>query len=232
MTTKEKEIENKLKELKNYFIEIELDFNGNENCVVGGVLENRYLFKELVEIIENNSEINKPNLFLDYIRINYINTIIIAILRQVDKNSGSKSLINFLYDIYNNTELIIKEHFISRYSFIEQGNKDFEENFGNLQYIDPDIVYRDIGNLLFYTKEIKNIRNKRIAHRDKKKKLKFIVNFDVLDNAIDVMEDIFKKYYLLFQSNDDCFAGLPAGILYSGNDGICETDIFRVPWIK
>ena len=232
MTTKEKEIENKLEELKKYFVDIELDFYGDEDCVVVGIMENRYIFKEFVKIIENNSEINKSNLFLDYIRINYINTIIIAILRQIDKHKDSKSLISFLYNIYNNTELITKEHFISQYSNVERGNRDFEENFGNLKYIDPGIVYKDIENLLFCTKEIRNVRNKRIAHKDKGKVL-FEISFNVLDKAVDLMDDIFKKYYLLLGQNDkNCVVGLPSSLLCFRGGKSCETDIFRVPWIK
>lgn len=210
--------------------EIKIDFAGND-AYVGGALENRFLFKRLVEIIENNPKVNKPNIFLDYIKINYITTIIVAICRQIDRDQDSRSLINLLYEIYDNAEEITKKWFASQYKTIgeEYGKKNFKENFGNLEHVDPAIIYADIGNLIFYTKEIKRFRNKRVAHLDKNKEIKFDIDFSTLNKAIDLIERIINKYYLLL-TGDDLGSLLPANILCFRDDGSDEENIFCAPW--
>lgn len=211
--------------------EIENDFIGNDNHVVGGALENRFLFIRLKEIVESNPKINKPNIFLDYIKINYVSTLIVAICRQIDEDQGSISLINLLYEIYDNVEKITKIWFASQYKTIgiEHGKKDFEENFGNLEYIDPGIVYADIGNLLFYTKEIKKFRNKRVAHLDRNKKIKFDIDFNALNQSIDLIEEIIEKYYLLL-TQSGMNGLLPVNTLDFRDDGSNEEDIFYIQW--
>ena len=220
-------IQGLIKKLK----EIENDFIGNDTYAVGGVLENKFLFNRLVEIIKNNSKINKPNIFLDYIKINYITTVIVAICRQIDRDPHSISLINLLYEIYDNAEKITKEWFTSQYQTtgVEHGSSDFKKNFGSLKHINPAIIYADIGNLIFYTKEIKKFRNKRVAHLDKNKKIKFDIDFDILDKAINLTEKLIKKYHLLLtQSRMDKL--LPVNILCFRDDRSDEENIFCVPW--
>ena len=223
----DKLIENLVQKLE----EIESDFIGDDAYAVGGALENRFLFNRLVEIIKDNSKIDKSNIFLDYIRINYVATVIIAICRQIDNNCDSVSLINLFHEVYDNAEKITKEQFVSQYKTtgIEHGNSDFKEHFGNLEYVDPSIVYADIGNLIFYTKEIKKFRHKRVAHLDKNKKIKFDIDFDILNKAIDLIEKIIKKYYLLLtQSALDEL--IPKSTLCFRDDRSNEEDIFCVPW--
>lgn len=212
--------------------EIENDFIGDDNkYAVGGALENRFLFNRLAEIIKNNPRVDKPNIFLDYIEINYITALIMAVCRQTDRNYDSVSLINLLYEIYDNAEKITKKWFISHYkkAGIALGKRNFEENFGYLEHIDPSVVYADIGNLIFYTKDIKKFRNKRVAHRDKNKNIKFDIDFDTLNNAIDLIEKLIKKYYLLL-TQSGIPQLLPANILCFRDDGSYEEDIFCVPW--
>lgn len=211
--------------------EIENDFIGDNEYAVGGALENRFLFNRLLEIIKTNPRVDKPNIFLDYIKINYVTAIIMAICRQVDEDPKSVSLINLLHEIYDNAEKITKKWFASHYqkAGTALGKKDFEENFGYLEHIDPSVVYADIGNLIFYTKDIKKFRNKRVAHRDKNKNIKFDIDFDTLNNAIDLIEKLIKKYYLLL-TQSGIPQLLPDNLLDFRNDGSNEEDIFCVPW--
>jgi len=223
----EKLIKGLIRKLK----EIESDFIGDNAYIVGGALENRFVFNRLVEIIKDNPKIDKPNIFLDYIKINYVTAIVVAICRHIDRNSNSVSLINFLDDIYKNAKKITKEWFASQYKTIEatRGNNDFEKYFGNLEYVDPGIVYTDIGNLLFYTKEIKKFRHKKVAHLDRNEKIKFDIDFNTLNKVIDLIEEIIKKYYLLLtQSGTNEL--LPINILCFRNDRSDDEDIFCVPW--
>ena len=220
-------IDGLIKKLK----DIENDFVGSDTYAVGGVLENKFLYDRFVTIVNDNSKINKSNSFLNYIKINYITSIIIAVCRQVDKNSDSVSLINFLEEIYSNADKITKKWFVSQYKTLgeEYSKKDFEENFGSLTHVDPGIIYADIGKLLFYTKEIKKFRNKKVAHLDKNKKIKFDIDFNILYKAIDLIEEIIKKYQLLLTQSWTAKL-LPEKILSFRNDGSNEEDIFCVPW--
>lgn len=226
--TKYKFINNLTQKLEDIII----DFMGNDTYAIGGVMENRFLYNRLIEIIKDNPKTDKPNIFLDYIKINYVTTVIVAICRQVDKDHDSVSLLNFLYKIYNNAEKITKEWFASQYKEKAHGDSDFEENFGKLAYVDPDIVCFDICNLIRYTGEIKKLRHKRVAHLDKKKKIEFDLDFSTLNKAIDLIEEIIEKYYILFGQfkKDFPIPKVASNILHFRDGKGDEEDIFCVPW--
>ncbi len=213
--------------------EIVIDFRGDEGYAVGGVLENRFLFNRLAEIIKDNPKIDKPNSFLNYIKINYVTAVIVAICRQVDTNPDSVSLSNLLFEIYDNAEKITKKWFVSKYKKNkERGKKEFEEYFGNLEHIDPAIIYADIGELIFYTKKIKKFRNKRVAHLNKNKVIVFDIDFDTLNNAIDLIKEILMKYYILLGQFFENFPlpEIASNILCFRDDGSDEEDIFCIAW--
>lgn len=109
----------------------------------------------------------------------------------------------------------------------DHGRVDFERNFGNLDFIDPSKVYADIGSLIFYTKEIRKYRDKRIAHTDRKSTgINFDenLNIDTFNKAVEVIEELGIKYYLLLHQ-----AGMPT--LLPGDTTDDYREIFLKPWI-
>jgi len=157
-----------------------------------------------------------------------------AVCRQVDLDTRSSSLINLLNKLIQAdiTIVLTKDWYSSKYhkeddimpGFMEGLGKDyFENNFGPKEFVDPDIIRKDIRKLLRDTKKIKKYRNKRIAHRDSNNKLVFDINFNDLNKAIETIRVITSKYYSLLKKG--CNDLIP----------INQTNwrgIFTVPWIK
>ena len=202
---------------------------------VTDIVENIYFYKELAKIIENNSAINVPNHFYDFIKLNFLSHSVVSIWRQIDKNGNSLSLINLLNEILKHPETITKEWFVSHYTknkegLIEEleksrGQGEFEQEFGLLEYIDPQIIRSDIDLLLKNTEEIKKFRNKRIAHWDKDKNLVFDIDLKAIETIVNTIEQIVIKYNMLLRQ---------AG--YSDNTllPVFQYDwkkIFKVAWI-
>lgn len=200
------------------------------------LVEHRWLFKQLEEIIKRNTNLNKDNLFWDFLRYNYVASMVLGICRQVDSDKNSISLLNLLSDISSHPETLTKKWFISAYRdgrdgdfrrlMVGQGIKDFEDNFGKNEFIDPSIIDSDMNNLLRHTREIKKFRNKRVAHKDKNKKLKFDVDFTVLDEAVNVVEKTAIKYNLLLNQSGYPETGLLPVVQYDWEE------IFMQPWIS
>lgn len=199
---------------------------------ISGIMWDRKMYSEFAEIVKNNSKINKPNAFYDFVKVGYLSHLVLSIGRQVDRSGEVLSLLSLLEKIFNNPEKITKKWFSDHYKEtelgVDWGEADFEKNFGKLDFIDPSKVYADIGSLLFYTKEIKKYRDKRIAHLDKKStgvNFDESLDFNTFDKAVSVLEEIGKKYYLLLHQ-----AGIPSLLPEDMMDDYRE--IFYEPWIS
>lgn len=200
------------------------------------LVEHRWLFRQLEEMIRNNINLNKDNLFWDFLRYNYVASMVLGICRQIDSDKNSISLLNLLSDISSRPETLTKEWFISTYEngrdgefrrlMLGQGIKDFEDNFGKNKFVDSSMVDSDMSNLLGYTREIKKFRNKRVAHKDKNKKLKFDVDFAVLDEAVNIVEKTAIKYNLLLNQSGYPETGLLPVVQYDWQE------IFTLPWMN
>jgi len=185
----------------------------NLNDILEDVLDliwNRKIYKDAVS---NKRTIKEPKGFYDFLKLTYASYAVIGVCRQIDRNKKSLSLLNLLNNLFDNPEKLLKKWFVNQYKQSldlkespdpnfpeEKGVKIFEKNFGKLDFVNPSIIYADIENLIFYTREIKEFRNKRIAHKNKKGKMIFKVNFNDLDKAINIIEELVRKYYLLLYS--------------------------------
>jgi len=195
---------------------------------ISDLMWSRKMYTDFNEIIKNNPKIDTPNAFYDFVKIGYVSDIVLSICRQIDKDERALSLMNLLKRIFNGSEKITKEWFSDQYKDTvlneEFGEAAFKEHFGDMDFIDPSIVSADIGSLIFYTKEIKKYRNKRIAHFENGKVVfDKDFNFDTFNKAIEVIDVIAKKYYLLlFQKGYGTF---------EPTDHTRYQSIFYEPWI-
>lgn len=195
---------------------------------VSDLLWDKKMYNEFCDIIKSNPSINKPNAFHDFIKLGYSSHVVLGVCRQVDKDKSALSLINLMEKIFDNPQKITKDWFVDQYKApLDEafGKRDFEDNFGKLDFVDPSIIYADIGSLIFYTKEIKKFRDKRIAHLDKNKKLIFNINFNDINIAIKIIEKLSIKYYLLLHQGG--YTTLTPE--YQGPD---YKEIFYYPWIN
>lgn len=196
---------------------------------ISDLMWDRKMYEDFVEILKNNSSIDKPNAFYDFIKVGYLSHLVLSICRQTDRDAESISLLSLLERIFSHPEKITKDWFSSHYKTLgeDYGRADFERNFGNLDFIDPSNVYADIGSLIFYTKEIRKYRDKRIAHADRKSAgINFDenLNIDTFNKAVKIIEELGIKYYLLLHQ-----AGMPTLLPEDTTDDY--RGIFHEPWI-
>lgn len=162
----------------------------------------KYIYTEIIKIINNNPQINKPNSFYTFLNIGYQTALIMGIRRHVKLNKDSVSLIGTL--------TALKE-------------KLKEEPSGK----ESDIVQidSDIAKIKKETRNIEYIADKFIAHIDKQS-IEETKNIDQgkLGEILFLLDDRV-RYYLNKYFGFDCFIGPEIKDLQEWKE------IFKVPWI-
>lgn len=198
---------------------------------VTDLIENRFVFNRVVEMVNSNKELQQDNLYWDYLKLNHGSAMVLGISRQVDPNKHTYGFIKLLEDISKNSSTLTVEWFISFYKNPTRelgklmGEKDFRENFGAGKHVDKKIIDEDIGALKNATKVIQKFRHNRIAHKNKDKSLSFSLDFSEIGKALDILEKLVIKYHLLLNQ-----AGFVDGLLpviqYEWEEIFCK------PWLK
>jgi hypothetical protein len=186
----------------------------------------RHIFWEVQEIIKDNTEIQKPSAFYEFIGNTYVASALMALRRQIKIDKGSISFAGLLKEISECPEIMSRERFTALYkgSAVEHhADRDFDKFAGKARpHIDPDIVLADLQGLKTKAEACERYADKRIAHFDTGPVT--VPTFNDLDECINLLETLIKKYYLLFT------AGGVSSVLPT-----FQYDwqaIFRVPWIK
>ncbi len=149
-----------------------------------------------------------------------------GIRRQIKIDDDSISFARLLKEISDTPEVLSRNRFVALYkgSTVEHfADRDFDEFAGKEgNHVDPSLVKKDFENLKEKAKELEKYADKRIAHLDKRKP-KTIPKFKDVDDCIDFLEELMKKYYLLFHAKS-LLSILP----------VYQYDwkaIFREPWL-
>jgi len=193
---------------------------------VMNLMISQHCFNRLVSIVKSNRNIREPNVFLEVFKFNYTAFSVSSICRQIDRSPQVVSLIKLLLEIERNASKITKHWFASQYvrTGRSYGLSEFQEFFGQLDYVDPSLVRADFEDLQRETRYIVRLRHKRIAHYDKEEfVLDRNLNFGYLNKAISIVERLTVKYYLLLRQVGHSEGLLPAGLEE-------EEAIFTFPW--
>jgi len=135
----------------------------------------RHIFLEVQKIINNNQKINKPNVFYVYFIMSYTALVLMGIRRQVKFNRNSISFAMFLKEISESPKFLSENH------------------------INPEEVEKDIDDLQKKAKLCEKFADKTIAHHDIQKPI-IIPKFKDVNDSIDFLEELIKKYYSLFHA--------------------------------
>lgn len=194
---------------------------------IQGLLINRYIFLEVQKIIKSNPKIQIGSAFYDWIGIIYPAAMVMGVRRQLDTRSDSISLARLLADIEKNPEILSRKRYLSLYEGsalpIEVPEKEFDGLAGSgAPHIDPKNVLEDLRNMEDKASKIRKFANKRIAHFGKSSFQDF-PTFGDLDECLDLLEELLKKYMLLLRAQGGDI--LPS-FLYDWKK------IFRYPWIE
>ncbi len=178
---------------------------------ISDLVESRYFFRSFLDFSKNN-KILRNSSFMNIALKNYRDLMILEVCKEIDKDDRSLSLFRVLNNLKENSRLFDLNWFISNYpkNMKEFAKRDFKQfSIKNNKKISSKKIDQDLKDLklliqgkIFGRKRqsnnsIKKLRNKKIAHRDRKT---FVSNATIndLNSAIDFLEKLILKYELLF----------------------------------
>lgn len=189
---------------------------------------NRHIFWEVQEIIKKNKKIQKPSSFYEFLGNGYASLAVMGIRRQVKIDKQSISFARLLDQVVKNPYVISRQRFLALYGtnpmMLEFGKKDFDKfSDPSVRHINPSIVVADMKLLQIKASKCEKYADRRIAHFDKRA-LKNPPTFNDIDECIDYLEQLLKKYTLVFRAT--CLSSVLPTWQYDWKE------IFRSPWIE
>lgn len=160
----------------------------------------RHVFWEVQDVIKNNPKIQKPSAFYEFIGDSYAASMVMEIRRLVKRHKDSISFAGLLEDIRDNPQIMSRGRYVAFYkeSNVEHradGDFDqFAERPGG-DHIDPTLVEQDLQELVEKAQKCEAYADRRVAHYDKGPIT--VPTFNDLDDCVDFLERLTKKYYLL-----------------------------------
>lgn len=173
----------------------------------------REIHSGLKQMVDNNKNLQKHSAFYSVMQITYSQSALMYIRRQVRRDNDSVSLIMLADDILKNSEQITKEFYSNLYAINRQhedreewerlGERDFVKHFGGMlgDRLDPHIIEQDIKNLVTVYDESSGFTDRRLAHLDKREPTS-IPMYSEIESWCDVLNEILRKYMLLFRAVD------------------------------
>lgn len=184
------------------------------------------IFWQVQDLIKNNPKLQRPSAFYKFMGRTYSAFALMSIRRQVKVNDDSISFARLLSEICDNPKELSRERYVALYKgafALERANKDFNKfSKPGCEHIDPVLVKRDLDKLRAQAKKCETFADKTVAHLDKSKP-KQIPVFKDLDNSIELLCALLKKYWLLFRA-ESLLSILPT-YQYDWKA------VFREPWI-
>lgn len=173
----------------------------------------RYVFEEIRGIVGSNPKIQVPSLFYDWLLGVYAITGAVGVRRQADTDERAISFARLLSDI--------RKFFVKN-----SGREEFDKYFAqvDLSRIDIKELQQDLSELQKKSGMIKTYATKTVAHLDESKSDIKIPTYAQLDECLDYLEELLKKYLRLFRGTD-----------YHNIVPIPQYNwkvIFRHPWIE
>jgi hypothetical protein len=165
---------------------------------------NQHIFWEVQEIIKNNPKINHGNHFYTFMGSMYASAMSVAIRRQIDPDKRSVSFLRLLEEIRDNPTVVSRTRYKACYGnspLPEEYQDDCFDRFVGPErdYVDAAVVANEIAELKSKTIGLKKYVNKRVAHYDQAK-FKAFPKFQDVDDALDYLESLFKRYMQLFRA--------------------------------
>ena len=188
----------------------------------------RSMFKEVNEIINENTLLHDYNHYFRYMNDSHIALIIMGLRRQIKNDPQSISITRLLYEIADNAQLITRHYYVSLYSnssiqFLADEHFDqFCDDQGD-PYISKSLVEADIDIFKEATLLVEKYADRIIAHTDKRK-FKTFPTFEDVDNCLKILDKIYCKYHLMFYATS--MDSLLPTFQYNWKK------IFEIPWIN
>ena len=185
------------------------------------------IFWQLQDVIRNNPVIGRPRAFLDWITRNHVNSIAIGIRRFTDQSDDSITLWRLLYSILENPGVITRSSHVRFYGkrLSGLGHTSFDNVVGRGKQILPQrMIRKDLREIEDGTARVRRFANKLVAHKTFSPRIRRALTYHEIDDAINVLDRIFCKYYLLLTAK-----GLSTAKATPQYDWM---KVLRIPWIR
>lgn len=199
---------------------------------VVGMNHDRYIYNEVSEIRSQNLALHVDRFLWTWLSRNYAAGLAVGIRRQADHSSDVISLGKLLEDLERNADSLTREWFIAEYlkrdpardrTHSEQAaDREFDEFAPRgATFASAALIRSDQDRLQGVAGRVRLFVNKRLAHSTRD--FETSVKMKDLDDALDVMGELLKRYFHLLEQES----------LISAEVAI-TTDwkaVLRIPWI-
>ncbi len=186
----------------------------------------KHIFHEVQRMISDNPLLHQNNSFYDYLSRTYVSHVVIGVRRQIKCDDQCISMVHLFDEMIASPQAFPRTDYTAQYkgSVVENfANKDFDRfATPGAPHIDPTLVAADLKRLQVASKRCEDFADKRVAHRDKREP-KELPTFNEVDACIDLLDELYVKYALLFHAS--AMGTLLPTWQYDWKS------IFRVPWL-
>jgi len=173
------------------------------------LLRLKAIYKTLGKIFTNSKRYPQRSTFYWYLGVTYSTSIVAGIYRLIDNRNDVISLLRLLNGIKQNPELISRRAYtrlnlknesdFTRACEKRRLNEEFTEWAGSGEYIDSEIVTKDLQRINEVSKPLVKFRHKYIGHHayNQKSWKGKIPTYRDVHKCIDELTKIFRRYYLL-----------------------------------
>lgn len=184
----------------------------------------RAIYRETVKIVNANPSLHRDSAFWEWMGAAHVETTLMAVRRQIDRDKRSVSLRNLLAKIQKHPQALSRQNVLAMLAPEARafGSERFDLFIGpGAAHADPQVVAADVAALDQQTDIVRHYANKRVAHRDQQGPTT-LPTFKDLDDALDVIWGLLKRYFAVLRCLE--FAGDPE---IPGD----WKEIFREPWM-
>ncbi len=167
----------------------------------------RQIWREIGNIIKENGHL-PDSVFWQYHRDLYGITQAIAIRRQADTHKDVASLAKLLVEVRENPEPVTRAFRLSLWDDPDDAayaRRQWDTDYGGEvgDHLDPAMPAADYKELMAAAASVKDYVDKHVAHADQRPVAAgATMTFAQIDDAIDVLGRLFRRYYALFTAAD------------------------------
>lgn len=183
------------------------------------------VFWQVQAIIRENDNVNKADIFQQWVGWTYIDSISIRLRRLTDRNKGTISVWRLLESMKTYSELLTRKRYIDICDGPVQHLADewFDSIAGKAaDHVSKSLIEEKQKFLEEGTSEIKNYTNTYIAHQSRKQSEP--PTFEQVRRSLVVVFRVFQWCVALLKC-ENMITPVPS---YMSN----WTDVFRVPWLR
>lgn len=163
---------------------------------------NRAVFREVISMYEHNAQLQSDGAFFwEWLVTTYGHYIVLGVGRELDRGPTAINLFQLMRKMAERPRIVSRARFMLHMKdsedFVRKLNDQwFTENFGPGEYADPKLIQEDKAWLEKQCSHVVRYRHNMVAHRSP---LTLNITVKQVHNAMDAIEEIIKKYHILFE---------------------------------